>query len=132
MPTATHRFALHLNVADQIAHLISITFGESVASHDVAGLWFGRIECMQDFVSHALEVSYGDADGILMALDMQGKDEGWYELDAAGFALIAAIRIPGVNGSPFAGHRFDGDRMLATIGPDTELDLTEMLKLPIL
>lgn len=133
MTATSHRFALHVNVADQIAHLVSISLGAGVASHNIAGLWFGPIKSpMQEFLSWALELTYSDADGVLMAMDMQGKDEEWFQLDIVAFNMIAALPIPEVRGQPFAGHRCEGDRIFATIRHDTELDITPMLSLPTL
>lgn len=130
MNSTPARSALHVHLGHRIAHLVAIDTQITPDSPQTAvhGVRFGPIRELEDFVAYALDETHGDASGYLMAGEMQGKDELWFDIDPATFtkaceqgAIVAGL------GQPFAGFAYRGDGVvLARIAPDALLSLADM------
>lgn len=78
---------LHIDTGTCTAQLIKAALAAD-AEASVAGHAYCEISNPIEFVSHALDMSYGDADSVLMAADMQGADDAWFPIKDADYDRI--------------------------------------------
>lgn len=92
-----NRYWLHVDPAEQTAHLLAFAANDGAPARDATGFVFRNIPDPIELTSHVLDLSHGDADAILMGQEMLGNDDPWLEIDAATFD--AAARMGDIAGS---------------------------------
>lgn len=97
METASERFFVHVTLEGDVGHVVQV-LPDALRAGDVdrglAGYRFDSPDGPQVFLTWTIEVDHSDADGILMAAEMQGKTDVWLEIDRPQYDAILEIRDP--------------------------------------
>lgn len=93
----SHSF-LFIDIEDRRATLVRLPTNEREIEEgmEIEGRVYEDVECLQDFISHVLDMTYSDSDGLLMASEMQGRDWSLEPIENEWYVTLR--RVPEVQG----------------------------------
>ncbi len=133
----TTRYYVHVAIDEGRGHLLAIQTPlppnpDGTPSEAVRGFIHDQIADQAEWLSWMADVDHSDADGLLMAQQMQGRDDFWMEVTSEDFTRLVALgSVAGSQHYPIQGYRTYqayGDRVaLLGHGRGDPLDLTPAL-----
>lgn len=108
------RYYVHLAIGTAVAHLLSVETPlppnrDGGPSPAVAGYVYEWIADEAEWLSWMTDMDHSDADSVIMAQEMQGRDDVWIEIPAVDYVRLEAIASPaGSSRRPVSGYRTMG------------------------
>lgn len=107
----TRRYYVHVAIGQAVGHLLSIQTPlplnpEGEASEAVQGVAHSQIADEAEWLSWMADVDHSDADGLLMAQQMQQRDDFWMEVSREDYDRLTALgSVAGSVPTPTMGYR---------------------------
>jgi len=107
------------------AFAIAVERASPDAQPAVTGFAYRELPELQEFLSHAIDVTHGDADAILMGAEMQGKDDLWLDISADVYHRLAAMgNVMGCDRAAITHARIEHGQAFALTDCEVVADVT--------
>lgn len=128
-----HRYWLHFDLAESVAHVIAMApvLPEESSTDPalVTGFSFTDVgQFPQDFIGEVLEISSGDADGLIMIREDRGEMVLWERMTAEQYERIVNMDyVVGATRKGFSGYSVVNGKAVALTDDGAEPDISTFL-----